>query len=157
MHELSPVSYELARLERNDVEAYLDHRLINAGYNGSNLFTHKAVDLISRSSNGIPRLINIIAHKALTVAFGKRDYALTDKHIKLALKTYIPYSKKSYELPASSQLSAGLDPQNFSTNLTLYAVDSCAQLVVSKPSNLIITLLKLIRKLDYVPRTLAAT
>ena len=86
LHELSPVSYELASLERDDVEVYLDHRLIKAGYNGSNLFTHKAVDLIFRGSNGIPRLINIIAHKALMVAFGKSDYALTDKHIKLALE-----------------------------------------------------------------------
>ena len=99
LHELSPVSYELARLERNDVEAYLDHRLIKAGYNGSNLFTHKAVDLISRSSNGIPRLINISAHKALMVAFGKRDYALTDKHIKLALEDIHYVQQKKLRTP----------------------------------------------------------
>ncbi|PCI75652.1 MAG: AAA family ATPase [SAR86 cluster bacterium] len=79
-------SYNLASLDRNEVEAYLNHRLIKAGYNGSNLFTEKAVELIFRGSEGIPRLINILAHKALMVAFGKGDYALTDRHIKLAIE-----------------------------------------------------------------------
>lgn len=80
------VSYQLASLDRNDVEAYLNHRLIKAGYNGSNLFSPQAIDLILRGSKGIPRLINIIAHKALMVAFGKGDHALTDKHIELAIQ-----------------------------------------------------------------------
>jgi MSHA biogenesis protein MshM len=89
LHELNrdlSVSYQLASLDRVEVESYLDHRLIKAGYNGSNLFTQKAVDLIFRSSKGIPRLINILAHKALMVAFGKGDHTLTDKHIELAIE-----------------------------------------------------------------------
>lgn len=83
-------SYQLATLDRDGVETYLDHRLIKAGYNGSNLFTPKAVDLIFRGSKGIPRLINILAHKALMVAFGKGDHNLTDKHIELAIEDTEP-------------------------------------------------------------------
>lgn len=79
------VSYQLTTLDRDDVEAYLDHRLIKAGYNGSNLFSQKAIDLIFRGSRGIPRLINILAHKALMVAFGKGDYELTETHIEIAI------------------------------------------------------------------------
>ncbi len=79
-------SYQLASLDRDGVEAYLDHRLVKAGYNGPHLFSAKAVDLIFRGSGGIPRLINILAHKALMVAFGKGDHALTDKHVELAIE-----------------------------------------------------------------------
>lgn len=79
-------SYQLATLDRDGVEAYIDHRLIKAGYNGSNLFSSKANDLILRGSKGVPRLINIIAHKALMVAFGKGDHSLTDIHIELAIQ-----------------------------------------------------------------------
>lgn len=79
-------SYQLVNLDRDGVEAYLEHRLNKAGYNGSNLFSQKAIDLIYRASNGTPRLINILAHKALMVAFGKGDHSLTDKHIELAIE-----------------------------------------------------------------------
>lgn len=80
------VSYQLATLDRDDIEAYLDHRLSKAGYNGSNMFSQKAVDLIFRGSKGTPRLINILAHKALMVAFGKGDHTVTEKHIELAIE-----------------------------------------------------------------------
>tara|TARA_B110000858_G_C17810153_1_gene480708 strand:+ start:3878 stop:4669 length:792 start_codon:yes stop_codon:yes gene_type:complete len=79
-------SYQLTSLDRDGVETYLDHRLIKAGYNGANLFPPAAVDLIFHSSKGIPRLINIIAHKALMVAFGKGEHTLSDKHIELAIE-----------------------------------------------------------------------
>ncbi|MDA0281144.1 MAG: AAA family ATPase [Proteobacteria bacterium] len=88
LHELNrhlSVSYQLASLDRGDIEAYLDYRLIKAGYSGSNLFTEKAIDLLFNGSNGIPRLINILAHKALMIAFRKGDRILTDKHIELAV------------------------------------------------------------------------
>jgi hypothetical protein len=51
----------------------------------SNLFAEKAIDLLFNGSNGIPRLINILAHKALMIAFRKGDRILTDKHIELAV------------------------------------------------------------------------
>ena len=79
------VSYQLTSLNREGVGAYLEYRLIKAGYSGSNLFTEKAVDLIFHGSNGIPRLINILAHKALIVAFKKNDHSLTEKHIQIAI------------------------------------------------------------------------
>ncbi|MEX0965569.1 MAG: AAA family ATPase [Pseudohongiellaceae bacterium] len=83
--DLNP-SPQLTPLDRDEVEAYLAHRLTKAGYNGSSLFTPKAVDLMHRSSKGVPRLINILAHKALMVAFGKGDYSVTDRHIQLAME-----------------------------------------------------------------------
>ena len=80
------VAPQLDALDRNGVEAYLAHRLMKAGYSGSSLFSSKAIDSVFRASKGVPRLINVLAHKALMVAFGKGDYSLTDKHIELAIE-----------------------------------------------------------------------
>lgn len=79
-------SPQLTALDRDGVDAYLHHRLMKAGYNGDRLFSERAVDLIHDGSRGIPRLINTLAHKALMVAFGKGDHALTDSHIKSAIE-----------------------------------------------------------------------
>lgn len=80
------LSYQLTSLDREGVKAYLNHRLIKAGYNGSDMFTDKSIELIFKGSGGIPRLINILAHKALMVGFGKGAQILTDKHIEEAIK-----------------------------------------------------------------------
>lgn len=49
-------------------------------------FSQKAIDPLFRGSNGIPRLINMLAHKGLMVAFGRDDYALNGKCIELAVE-----------------------------------------------------------------------
>jgi len=98
------VSYQLDSLDRGDVEAYLDYRLIKSGYSGSNLFTEKAIDLLFHGSKGIPRLINILAHKALMIAFRKGDHALTDRHIELAIED--TESAQQHKLGARGLFSA---------------------------------------------------
>ena len=42
-----------------------------AGYQGEGLFDSAAVRLLYQASAGTPRLINLMAHKALLVAYGK--------------------------------------------------------------------------------------
>lgn len=79
-------SPQLIALDRDGVDAYLHHRLMKAGYNGDRLFSEQAVDLIHEGSRGIPRLINTLAHKALMVAFGKGDHALTGNHVRSAIE-----------------------------------------------------------------------
>lgn len=68
-------SYYLPLLSREDLDTYLFHRLAIAGCTLSNLFTQKARNKLYRASRGIPRVINILCHKALLVAYGrgKRD------------------------------------------------------------------------------------
>lgn len=80
------VSTQLDALNRAAVEAYLSHRLGKAGYNGSNLFNETAMDLLFKHSKGIPRLINILAHKAMMAAFGKGDSTISDSHVQLAIE-----------------------------------------------------------------------
>ncbi|NKB35428.1 MAG: AAA family ATPase [Pseudomonadales bacterium] len=78
-------SYQIPALDRDGVESYVAHRLSKAGYNGPHMFTTKAVDSLFEASKGIPRLINILCHKALMVAFGKGDLVVNEQHIENAI------------------------------------------------------------------------
>ena len=76
----------LTPLDRAAVEAYLQHRLSQAGFNGGRLFRPGAVRLIAKSSQGTPRLINILAHKALIAAYGQGVREITRRHVKQAIR-----------------------------------------------------------------------
>lgn len=76
--------YHLGPLSRDDMEFYLSHRLSVAGYAGSRLFDRGAVKALYRTSNGIPRLVNILAHKALMLAFGEGKQQVKTRHVRAA-------------------------------------------------------------------------
>jgi len=67
------------------IGTYLNHRLSCAGYRGAPLFTRAAVKHLWRSSEGTPRLINVLAGKALLVAFGRGETVITEKHVDAAV------------------------------------------------------------------------
>jgi MSHA biogenesis protein MshM len=77
-------SYQLESLDREGVERYVSHRLATAGYNGPALFGRRALDLLFQVSHGIPRVINILSHKALMVAYGKGERAVDAEHVRRA-------------------------------------------------------------------------
>jgi len=60
----------LKPFSRRGVYDYVKHRIDSAG-GKRNLFSAKALWLLSMGSGGIPRLINILAHKSLISAYGK--------------------------------------------------------------------------------------
>ncbi len=65
--------FELLPMSRVAVDAYVNHRLSVAGFASGSLFGKGAVDLLHGASRGIPRLINIICHKALMLAYGRGE------------------------------------------------------------------------------------
>ncbi len=67
----------IAPLARNELQAYLDHRMAIAGYRGLPVFQKGAVRLIHRHAHGTPRLINILAHKCLIAAWGGGRHQVT--------------------------------------------------------------------------------
>lgn len=77
-------SYQLEALDRDGVERYVSHRLATAGYNGPAVFSRGALTVLHRASEGIPRLINILSHKALMVAYGKGDRCVDVSHVRRA-------------------------------------------------------------------------
>ena len=78
--------YRLAPLDRASVAQYLRHRLAQAGYNGDELFAPAALKVITRASGGIPRLLNILAHKSLLAAWGRGDQKVGRWHVLQAVR-----------------------------------------------------------------------
>jgi general secretion pathway protein A len=66
------IRYQLRPLTRDEVAAYVSHRLNIAGGAASISFHPKALDLIHRRAAGIPRLINLLCDRSLLAAFSAR-------------------------------------------------------------------------------------
>jgi MSHA biogenesis protein MshM len=73
--------YELQGLQPDELERYLHHRLRVAGFTGDTLFEKQAVAKLHRVTGGTPRLVNIVAHKSLMLAFGEGRQRVTVRHI----------------------------------------------------------------------------
>jgi MSHA biogenesis protein MshM len=76
--------HTLKALARGEVADYVAHRLTIAGYSGSALFTNGALTAIHIASRGVPRLINILAHKALLLAYGEGGRKAERRHVRAA-------------------------------------------------------------------------
>lgn len=79
-------SYRLDSLTEQELERYLHHRLQVAGYRGLPLFSAELVRSLHQASRGIPRLANVIAHKALFSAYGGGRFQLERKDLLAAIK-----------------------------------------------------------------------
>lgn len=78
--------YRLGGLKREELQPYLEHRLRVAGYRGNPLFRPESVRLISRCTQGTPRLVNIVAHKSLMSAFGEGAREVSSRHVRQAAR-----------------------------------------------------------------------
>lgn len=89
----------LSCLNRREMKDYIHYRLTSAG-NPKKLFSNSALNLLYSASAGVPRLINILAHKALLAAYGKSAMKVERKHMVKAVldtaeaKTYGRWSAK---------------------------------------------------------------
>ena len=86
--------YCLSPIRRDEIDYYLAHRLRVAGYRGSRLFEERAVQALHRASGGVPRLVNILAHKALLRAYGEGQSQALSRHV-LAAASDTPAAKRS--------------------------------------------------------------
>lgn len=76
--------YRLTPMVRDEVDYYIQHRLSIAGHTGGRLFSSGALWLLRQRTHCVPRLVNIIAHKALLSAFGKGHKQVTFWDVKAA-------------------------------------------------------------------------
>jgi len=77
--------YHLHELNKIEVGAYAQCRLAVAGRRGR-LFTIKAVNTLYKLSGGVPRLINLIADRALLGAYASQSEMVEANHIKSACR-----------------------------------------------------------------------
>jgi MSHA biogenesis protein MshM len=78
-------TYQLRSLSQEEVGYYVGNRLAIAGYKGMRLFTDGAIKRLYRGSGGVPRLVNILANKALLAAYGEGQREVKEKHVDLAV------------------------------------------------------------------------
>ena len=76
--------YRLAGLGRRELGNYVAHRLRVAGYLGEGLFSPGALRALHRASGGTPRLVNILAHKALLAVYGEGRQTVKVRHVRQA-------------------------------------------------------------------------
>jgi MSHA biogenesis protein MshM len=100
--------YHLGPLKRDDLDYYLAHRLRIAGFPGSRLFTRGAVAKLFAASGGIPRLVNIIAHKALMLAYGQGRQEVSRENIAAAARDTLPARRRMWPLLAAASAAAAV-------------------------------------------------
>lgn len=78
-------SCELRPFSLQETTLYIAHRLCIAGYTGPRLFVPETIKQIHGVARGIPRLMNVIAHKSMLVAFGEGALGITVSHVRAAV------------------------------------------------------------------------
>lgn len=63
--------HHLTQFNFDEMQHYINHRLSVAGYRGGRVFSSAALYMMFIKSQGVARLINILANKALLAAYGK--------------------------------------------------------------------------------------
>jgi len=94
--------FHLTPLNHGEVRAYVEHRLSIAGNDSRNIFPIPVTDHLFRASGGIPRMINLIADRALLGAYASNEKSVNRRILKQAVKEVIgeqPESKSNPLLP----------------------------------------------------------
>ena len=76
--------YHLRPLSKEDVPAYIEHRLSVAGLTRGRLFPRSILGLLFRLTGGVPRVINVVCDRALTGAFVEGKDEVDRKTLKTA-------------------------------------------------------------------------
>jgi MSHA biogenesis protein MshM len=75
----------LQTIPRKSLSGYINYRLKSAGYSGVNLFSRGALGLLYSASGGVPRLINVMSHKAMLAAYGQGSEKIGRRHMERAI------------------------------------------------------------------------
>ena len=104
--------YHLGPLGRDDLDYYIAHRLRVAGHDGARLFSGGAIARLYRASGGIPRLVNILAHKALMLCYGQGRQQVGSAHVAAAARDTLAAKGRAWPWLAAvgtvGALAAGL-------------------------------------------------
>ena len=85
--------YHLGPLDRREIEDYVNFRLRVAGCRKP-LFTKQALVQLHKSTDGIPRRINVLADHALLSAYSKTSVMVDAKCVRSAAKEVFIQTKK---------------------------------------------------------------
>jgi type II secretory pathway predicted ATPase ExeA len=103
----------LEALPAGEVVRYIHHRLQVAGYEGPELFSAEALELIAKRSRGIPRLINNLCFNALSLACAMQKRQVDVETVQeaaeeLSMGFSVPKPKVSQQVVRARTLAEGL-------------------------------------------------
>ena len=98
-------SYHLKSLDKNELDLYLCHRLAKAGYTYGMIFSSGAKKHLFRASAGLPRLLNVLCHKALLVSYGRGVSRVDSKSMKRAIADTESTRRTGYRINANLLLA----------------------------------------------------
>ena len=75
----------LVGLAEDEVGAYVSHRLAVAGYSGPELIRPAMLRELHRASRGVPRLVNILMHKCMLLAYGENGRLIEKRQMRAAV------------------------------------------------------------------------
>ena len=78
--------FSMQPLSKKMITSYLAFRMHAAGYQGPDIFSADAINLIDRTSNGLLRRVNILADKSLLAAFVENTHSIEARHVQAAIK-----------------------------------------------------------------------
>lgn len=111
-------SYALKLMNVDQLFQYVRHRMSVAGYRGVEMFDRRCCSMLFKASKGTPRIVNVLCHKALMLAYGEGKNKVETRHLKLAIKdTEAAYDvgvKSLWYLLAGLTLAAALPAFYFS-------------------------------------------
>lgn len=99
-------SYQLRAMNGNEVQQYIQHRLQVAGYKGAALFSASICRKITKASNGIPRIVNVLCHKMLMLSYGQGHYQMTKKQLNAAINDTESIASHFGKISAVSSVNA---------------------------------------------------
>lgn len=110
--------YRLGTLRGEELDYYLEHRLRVAGHRGNRVFGPAAVKALARASGGVPRVVNILAHKSMLLAYGEGLQQVLPHHVRGA----------AADTPAAAGIASRWLPLGFMLLLLLAGVVAWASL-----------------------------
>ena len=76
--------YRMPGLKQQEAAHYLAHRLRVAGHRDGDVFPPASARRLFRWSSGTPRLVNVLAHKSMLLAYGEGKTRVSRAHVDLA-------------------------------------------------------------------------
>jgi MSHA biogenesis protein MshM len=108
---LSPMSFSATA-------GYIFHRIRVANCRSELRFTDAAIRQICKASEGIPRVINVLCHKSLMVAYGRGEQRITQEHVERAIDdTQIVNRSGSWRNPFATMRGMLFPPPRISAHL----------------------------------------
>jgi general secretion pathway protein A len=128
--------YHLGPLSKSEVTSYINHRMATAGATEEH-FTRSAVSALYRVSGGVPRLINVIADRALLGACMKKERFVTRFTIKQAAREVLRdarFRNRSQHIPLIRWAVLGLLLGVLGTMLAVFLVEHYSAASLQRPS-----------------------